>query len=169
MKKIISVIITAVMLLNTAGCASVPAEKYLNRLSDEDREEVQKGVEFNRSMWQLGSAGLGVLAGCGGSGPGMAFTASIFSLSFVGIASLCNLHTYRENDSEKTGLIIGLIAGGILGGACSFFVVAQNLAHPNEFMFLPLVLAPIITISFSITGGGFGAMIGKLSNGERKL
>ena len=166
MKKITSVIITVIMVLNTAGCASVPAEKYLNRLSDEDREEVQKGVEFNRSMWQLGSAGLGVLAGCGGSGSEIAFTASVLSLSFVGIASLCNLHTYRENDTEKAGLITGLIAGGILGGAISFFAVGQNLANPNEFMFLPLVLAPIIIISFSITGGGFGALIGKFTKGK---
>lgn len=176
MKKITAVIIAVSISLNIAGCAGLPPDKYLNRLSDEEREEVQKGVEFNRSMWQLGSFGLGALAGCGDSSPrntgDIVLTTAAGSLAMLGIASLCNLHTYRENDTEKDALFTGLIAGGVIGGAFSIYLSAQSLAQPNEFMFLPLLLSPLIIAASSLTGGGLGviwANIEKLFTGSDEI
>ena len=61
MKKITAVILVFIMALNIAGCVSVPEKKYMDRLSEEDKKEVQKGIEFNRSMWQAGSILSGAL------------------------------------------------------------------------------------------------------------
>lgn len=170
MKRAVAITVIISILIYMTGCASVPEKKYLDRMSEEDRKTVQKGIELNRGIWQAGSFGAGLWAGYGDGTrtdtKSVAITMSMTSLSFMGIASLCNIHTYRENDPEKTGLFYGLLLGAAAGAAFSSVVIQNNLNHPNQFMFLPVLAAPYIIISVSLAGGGLGAAVGKLFAGD---
>jgi hypothetical protein len=172
MKKITAVILVFIMALNIAGCVSVPEKKYMDRLSEEDKKEVQKGIEFNRSMWQAGSILSGALLSTYGMSErdiqGNVLTFSILPLSIAGMTSLCNLHTYRKNDAERNGLYIGMLAGAIAAAGLSGYYMYQNLSKPNQFMFLSIYTIWLV-LPFSLSGGGLGAIIGKFFNGEEGL
>jgi hypothetical protein len=167
MKKITAVILVFIMALNIAGCVSVPEKKYMDRMSDEDKKEVQKGIEFNRSMWQMGSIISGALLATYGMNErdiqGNILTFSFLPLSIAGMTSLCNLHTYRKNDAERNGLYIGMLAGAIAAAGFSAFYVSKSMAHPSEFSLLSVVSIWLV-FPLSFSGGGLGAMIGKLFN-----
>ncbi|MBN2754347.1 MAG: hypothetical protein JXR81_05700 [Candidatus Goldbacteria bacterium] len=169
MKKITAAFLVLIMAVNIAGCVSVPEKKYMDRLTDEDKKEVQKGVEFNRSMWQMGSALTGALLSTYGMTErdinGNLLTFSFVPLSFVTITSLCNLHTYRKNDAERTGMYIGMLAGAIAAAGFSAFYVSKNMSQPSQFSLLSIYLIWLV-FPLSLSVGGLGAIIGKFFNGE---
>lgn len=167
MKKITAVVLIVVMALNIAGCVSVPEKKYMDRLSDEDKKEVQKGIEFNRSMWQLGSILSGALLSTYGMNErdiqGNILTFSFLPLSIAGMTSLCNLHTYRDDDAERNGLYIGMLAGAIAAAALSAYYINDSFKHPSQFSLLSIYSIWLV-LPFSLSGGGLGAIIGKFFN-----
>jgi len=171
-KKITAVMLVLIMALNIAGCVSVPEKKYMDRLSDEDKKEVQKGIEFNRSMWQLGSILSGALLSTYGMNErdiqGNVITFSFLPLSIAGLTSLCNLHTYRDVDAERNGMYIGMLAGALAAAGFSVFYISKSTAKPNQFSLLS-VFSAFLIFPLSLSGGGLGAMIGKLFNGEQNL
>ncbi|PKL93010.1 MAG: hypothetical protein CVV21_01300 [Candidatus Goldiibacteriota bacterium HGW-Goldbacteria-1] len=167
MKKITAVILVLIMALNIAGCVSVPEKKYMDRLSDEDKKEVQKGIEFNRSMWQLGSLLTGALLSTYGMNErdinGNIITFSFLPLSFAGLTSLFNLHTYRENDAERNAMYMGMLAGAIAAVGLSAYYINENFKQPNQFSLLSIYSIWLV-FPLSLSCGGLGAMIGKLFN-----
>ncbi|HNZ29438.1 MAG TPA: hypothetical protein PKJ42_05535 [Candidatus Goldiibacteriota bacterium] len=169
MKKITAVILVFIMALNIAGCVSVPEKKYMDRLSEEDKKEVQKGIEFNRSMWQAGSILSGALLSTYGMSErdinGNIITFSVLPLSFAGLTSLFNLHTYRDVDAERNGMYIGMLAGALTAAGFSAYYISKNMSQPSQFSLLSIYSIWLV-FPLSLTGGGLGAIIGKLFNGE---